>query len=530
MHHRDSSSHPLDYLQPSPVRGQLEPHDDVTTKPGWRFLQCTDTPNQLKVLLPPRTAQIYASLLKAELNELAKHRDASWQYILEIRHLKDRMIRKCQRLARAYSANDSATRVSFLTLHAPPDFRLKEMEKWIRRQEALDPLGRKKLATVKPRGSFCCDRCASTTPHYHTLPSRRSSMHSIHSHRSSLPKATHHSKRSSVSRVTPTNSEPGSPLVAGSNETIAHGSKAQLHSDEQRGIPEFSHVHESTSSRNATVAQERTRARISKHQRSMSIDESRFVAGTRETKRAIHMIPEDPHELSTDQSNHSIVRAHHEVESLAHLSISSPDPIPVPYHGSTSATFAEICDSPVDITRDGTNVRRAPGASEDESSPSPDDEPSTDDMAPGTLRKRSSLKRNNSDLRMSMAHSTKTVSWAMDRDWAQQMSKYHAATELVEHADQDWGLMCEKYKEELAGLKALRRNVTQTLSKLRQEAEKLQREDEVIRDQEEKLRMGYEQLEQKHGQYRSKINAVLHETEQVLLLCGTKRDDGLHRS
>jgi len=53
-------------------------------------------------------------------------------------------------------------------------------------------------------------------------------------------------------------------------------------------------------------------------------------------------------------------------------------------------------------------------------------------------------------------------------------------------------------------MKALRRNVTDTLARLRLEAEKLQREDEVIRDQENKLRAGYEQLEQKHGQYREK--------------------------
>lgn len=53
-------------------------------------------------------------------------------------------------------------------------------------------------------------------------------------------------------------------------------------------------------------------------------------------------------------------------------------------------------------------------------------------------------------------------------------------------------------------MKALRRNVTETLDRLRLEAEKLQREDEVIRYQEDKLRAGYEQLEQKHGQYREK--------------------------
>jgi hypothetical protein len=53
-------------------------------------------------------------------------------------------------------------------------------------------------------------------------------------------------------------------------------------------------------------------------------------------------------------------------------------------------------------------------------------------------------------------------------------------------------------------MKVLRRNVSETLARLRLEAEKLQREDEVIRDQEDKLRAGYEQLEQKHGQYREK--------------------------
>lgn len=75
---------------------------------------------------------------------------------------------------------------------------------------------------------------------------------------------------------------------------------------------------------------------------------------------------------------------------------------------------------------------------------------------------------------------------------------------LTQCIDEEWGVVSQKYQEELAGLKVLRRNVTQTLSKLCMETEKLQREDEVIRDQEEKLRQGYEQLEQKYGQYRAK--------------------------
>lgn len=38
----------LSYFQTSPVRGQLEPYEPQS-RTGWRYLQCTDTPNELKV-------------------------------------------------------------------------------------------------------------------------------------------------------------------------------------------------------------------------------------------------------------------------------------------------------------------------------------------------------------------------------------------------------------------------------------------------------------------------------------------------
>ncbi|KAF9229241.1 hypothetical protein BS17DRAFT_762905 [Gyrodon lividus] len=551
--HRDSSSStithlPLDYLQASPIRGQLEPQDEVTRKSGWRFLQCTDTPNELKVLLPPPTASIYALLLKAELAELTKQQDASWERILDIRRLKDRMIRKCQRLAKTYSTKNPRVYIPFLTLHAPPDFRLKEMEKWVRHHNGSDAL--KKMIpsdTLKPRGSFCCDRCANLVPHHHTVSSRRSSlhsMHSVHSRRSSMserlpPRASPtSSRRPSVSADNPinTNSKPSPPSnsidLNESTEIIrAQDTRAQEHTS----MRESNHLQESVSSRAASIAQERAQVRASKHQRNMSIDATRFTVDSRlqETNRAIHTILEDSHELNTNQSNRSIVESHHEVESLGCLSVASSDPLPVPYHGSTSAAFMEICDSPVGTTQDASRDKLQWRDSGEGNTPFSlsDDEPTADGIPrPDLPRRRSSLKRNNSDLQISMAYSTKTVSWAMDRDWAHQMTKYHAAAAQVEHAGEEWGMICEKYKEELAGLKVLRRNVTQTLSKLRLETEKLEREDEVIRDQEAKLRQGYEQLEQKHGQYQAKVKAVLQETEQVLTLCGTKRDGELHGS
>ncbi|KAF8445897.1 hypothetical protein L210DRAFT_975890 [Boletus edulis BED1] len=539
MRDRDSSSSsltlpPLDYLQPSPVRGQLEPHDELTRKSGCRFLQCTDTPNELKVLLPPRTAQIYALLLQAERVELEKQHDASWQRIFDIRRLKDRMIRKCQRLAKAYSASNPGTRISFLTLHAPPDFRVKEIEKWIRLQEGSDVLKRMiSPDTLRQRGSFCCDRCANLVPHNHTVSSRRSSVQTAHSRRSSISeklpqKGSTLSRRPSMSTSDTTPKHPSPHRSAVISENTIQGVRSQeIHAEERASLHTSNHFQENVTS----IVEERTKVRGSSRRQNISIEASRVTEDKLQgTRRSIHTIAEDPHEFAMDNTNRSSGESHSEVESLTRLSIASSDPLPVPYHGSTSATFMEICDSPVDASRPEPNKPRETDLSAEDSTPSPpsEDDPTMDDMARLDMsRRRSSLKRSNSELRMSLAYSTKTVSWAMDRDWAHQMTKYHAAAAQVEHADEEWGVICQKYEEELAGLKALRRNVTHTLSRLRIETEKLQREDEVVRDQEEKLRQGYEQLEQKHGQYRAKVKACLQETEQVLTLCGTKRDGAL---
>ncbi|KAG6885571.1 hypothetical protein C0993_012573 [Termitomyces sp. T159_Od127] len=126
-----------DHMHGSPVRGQLEPHDSRTAK-GWRYIQTTDTPNQLKVLLPPGIAYMYEQLLKLEDYELRKGSSLSWERILEIRHLKDRMIRKCQRLAKSPLTRSSGVAVglSFQTIVAPSDFRLREMERWFLDQHA----------------------------------------------------------------------------------------------------------------------------------------------------------------------------------------------------------------------------------------------------------------------------------------------------------------------------------------------------------------------------------------------------------
>ncbi|TFK41200.1 hypothetical protein BDQ12DRAFT_679064 [Crucibulum laeve] len=164
-------SHPgpsLDYLKSSPVRGQLEPHDPKTGK-GWRYIQTTDTIDELKVLLPPGTASMYEQLLKFETYELSKKTALSWERILEIRHLKDRMIRKCQKLAKT---NPPATKkmahgdtFGFQTFIAPVDFRVKEMEKWFREQQKrATAIARRPSApartTAASTNAYCCARCA----------------------------------------------------------------------------------------------------------------------------------------------------------------------------------------------------------------------------------------------------------------------------------------------------------------------------------------------------------------------------------
>jgi hypothetical protein len=53
---------------------------------------------------------------------------------MEVRHLKDRMIRKCQRLALPNQQTQGPDQ-TFRTVTAPPDFRLKEMERYLKGQE-----------------------------------------------------------------------------------------------------------------------------------------------------------------------------------------------------------------------------------------------------------------------------------------------------------------------------------------------------------------------------------------------------------
>lgn len=105
---------------------------------------------------------MYEQLLKLETLELAK-KTVSWDRLVEIRHLKDRMVRKARRLSPPKSSQHGA-RIS--SIIAPDDFRLKEMERWFRQEQIRISSSSQRLRptdqahAVNARSS-CCTHCAS---------------------------------------------------------------------------------------------------------------------------------------------------------------------------------------------------------------------------------------------------------------------------------------------------------------------------------------------------------------------------------
>lgn len=103
---------------------------------------------------------MYEQLLKFEAFELAKKSGPSQERILQIRHLKDRMVRKCIKLAK--SSPPPGTSTSY-TIVAPPDFRLKEMEKWFKEQQ------KRTNALLHPQPAHC-PQCIASRRSNHTPP------------------------------------------------------------------------------------------------------------------------------------------------------------------------------------------------------------------------------------------------------------------------------------------------------------------------------------------------------------------------
>ncbi|EPT03839.1 hypothetical protein FOMPIDRAFT_1035020 [Fomitopsis schrenkii] len=487
MNNPRSPSQPLNYFQQSPVRGQLEHPDGQYARSGWRYLQCTDTPNELRVLLPPRTALIYSHLLRAEAIELRKDRDAAWDRILQIRHLKDRMIRKCQRLAKESAPAGRPTRTMFFTVHGPPDFRLKEMERWFREQGAHFGSD---VAQGHSRTPYCCNKCM---PPAHMNQATLSRRPSAQSYRNGPPPDRVPARRGgdSTSHSTSTLLNPSPPLPP------------------------------------------------SQHPR-------RPPPQVYKTVGRVPAVVRDPHRVSPPRKNVERKRSAGSDVSTGtrsiRLSAKSPDPLPIPFrmHDANEEEDAALLDSsdslldPEELTSPEPQVSpldspqrelelngqlptiheasegRSSVAGEDAHRPIP--------------RRRSSLKRAGSISRLSVVSQTKSVAWAMDRDWIEQMSQYMKTANEAEVLGHELEELRMDYHKEVDSMKRMCRSVSEASERIRLEMEKLHRDEEAVRKQEDRLLHTIEQLERKETQFRDKVVSVLEETKRVVHLCDKKRD------
>ncbi|CCL99039.1 uncharacterized protein FIBRA_01048 [Fibroporia radiculosa] len=484
----------LNYFQPSPVRGQLE-NLEGHSRNGWRYLQCTDTPNELRVLLPPRTALIYSHLLKAELAELAKDRNASWDRILEIRHLKDRMIRKCQRMARASApAGKQPARSTFFTVHAPPDFRVKEMERWFRTQGANftdDTKGGAQAAT-----SYCCSKCGP-------LPSQSGSH--VHRRGPSPP------RRQTTARA-PLDRAPIRRVDSVSQTTTLLNPSPPPQPQKQ-------------------IQRQAHKSHVRAQSASVSKGTTRIPSVVREADR--HP-PTRSKSVDRKRSASSVVSTQ---SHAGRLSAKSPDPLPIPFRThDPELDIPFVSDSPSTLAEELPDVSDAPLPMA-EPSPSPPNgttlptihegsEVGADDTARRPLpRRRSSLKKSNSISRLSVGSVTKSVAWAMDRDWIEQMSKYMKAANEAEVLGHELEELRTGYHAEVKAMRLLCQNVSEASERIRQEMDKLHRDEEDVRKHENKLLFTIDQLEKKETQFREKVLSVLEETKHVVSMCDKKRED-----
>ncbi|OCH96145.1 hypothetical protein OBBRIDRAFT_744159 [Obba rivulosa] len=458
----------LDYYGQSPVRGQLETAHGFS-KTGWRYLQCTDTPNELRVLLPPRTATLYNHLLSAEAAELAKGKIASWERVVEIRHLKDRMIRKCQRLARSSEPQGKPrARVMFYTVHAPPDFRLKEMERWFRAQgpEYAHVFGEK---AAMP---YCCDKCNPPQGQPTPAPSRMRGP----------PQAY---------RAAPPPGAPRRAADSASQRSAAHNMSPPL------PLKPPSRPRSSVSGQAGRVPS--------------VIRDPDYVAGGAEAAR---------------RSGYSVRAASH-----LRLDVQSPEPLLIPYRPREPEDAIPFTESPEEIPPSPSQVSTlvpndppAPALGA-QALPTINEAESQDgSVRPALPRRRSSLKKSNSMSRLSVASQNKCVAWAMDREWTEQMAKYVETTNEAETLGNELEEIRAEHREQIDALRALCKNITQASERVRQETENLLREQQAVLEQESKLIASCERLEQKEGEFRAKVVTVLEETKHVVQLCDKKRD------
>jgi hypothetical protein len=136
---------------------------------------------------------MYEQLLKLEVFELRKKAALSWERILEIRHLKDRMIRKCHKLAKTSSAMKPGDPFTFQTIIAPSDFRVSAMERWFQQQQKRTNANLRRLP-ARPIGLGNSYLASRSTERVHST--RESiDLRSSNQHSRQLPVSSNEAKR-----------------------------------------------------------------------------------------------------------------------------------------------------------------------------------------------------------------------------------------------------------------------------------------------------------------------------------------------
>ncbi|KAF7799535.1 hypothetical protein EIP86_010772 [Pleurotus ostreatoroseus] len=607
-----SRSHTLNYFQQSPVRGQLEPTDGSTG--DRRFVQCTDVPNELRVrrnylpilvlrscalkqpqiLLPARTSVLYGNILDLERNELKRGEKASWDRIKEIRHLKERMLRKCERLARTSSPDKPPGQM--LTLYAPPEFRLREMERWLKYQNQSQSQNENPNHGIghQPAGYSCCSMCgplgvpaaASTPPRTvkqirrtpsviatrtpivppgDSLLSRSSSLRSTDSRTTNNP-------RTSSNRVVPPSTRPAvltKQVSSSSTQTLV---------DFEPEAKYYLAKHGPTQQ----VSLVKPRSHTGKAS-AMSVSVPAVIRQPSRSRAREHSPPPKPipyRARDADKPSQAHPAHASRFEDTPRSAMQSPDPLPIPYrprahhaepnnnlpsHHTPAATAAvhEAAraargEAPPAATpsggRDTPSSTHTPKVLPEEitahaqpvqpaiPSPEPYASQSTDPKAPAKdqdkekdvnrsppapttgmpletihettsehehedpaarhplLRRRSSLKKRGS--MHSLASQAKSVTWAMDRDWAETNAKFVRATHDADVAAYELDETRAHYHEEIAMMRIACQDAVKAAERLGLRTDELKHEEAALALQQHKLLTISDAIEGREARYR----------------------------
>jgi hypothetical protein len=425
------------------------------------------------------------------------------------------MIRKCQRLTRMTNSPGTAP-AAFRIVHAPPDFRLKEMERWLRDQERGKST---KEVRRQPSAETANTQSQSSNLTYANAPPTRSPRQPRVPTSSTL-------QRGQSTRV------PGSLRRHGSGSTRSSNyvdSRTSAESPRQRPL-----VHTQTiSQRNAflsPVVEERTESpqtstaftnpygETPQH----PVEDSPFAGDTATRANAVSPDPL-PHLYrppSMLAPMGDLVAAMMAASPPEHVMESAQPPLvqvmPEPFVESFAPT------EPVAPPMPGPSVSVVP------------DQPIAGPPRPHQLvRRRSSLRQNGG--RSSANGTPKVVSWAMDRDWADYLTKFDHVVYAAEFAGLSpvsftyctVGVLTsgtgseleearKRFQEEISSVQDLRSTITGALERLRLESDTLQREDTALRAREERMVASFGRLKEKEAHYKErgkkKISVFLYVT------------------